>query len=347
MFEVFATTPETLGLGEIAEHARRVEALGFDGLYVPDAVHDGLLLACQALGATRRIRVATSVLVAFPRSPMNVALAAWDLQRMSGGRFELGLGTQIRQNIEERYSARWLPPASGMREYLGALRAIFAAFRNGGSPDFVGEHYRFTRLQPFFNPGPLDLPDAGATSVPLMLGAVGPKMLALVGELADGMHAHPTNSSPRYLRAAILPRVDEGAQARSGGLAKPLICATGLVATGRDAAHVARERERYRQLLAFLFSTPAYWPSLELFGWREVGERLQQMTREKRWGEMATALPEDLLDEFLVCGEYQEAARLLSERYRGLVDRVTFPVADDPRDDAAIADALAALRGVT
>ena len=106
MFEVFATTPETLGLGEIAAHAQRVEALGFDGLLVPDAVHDGLLLACQALGATRRIRVATSVLVAFPRSPMNVALAAWDLQRLSGGRFELGLGTQIRQNIEERYSAR-------------------------------------------------------------------------------------------------------------------------------------------------------------------------------------------------------------------------------------------------
>ncbi len=344
MFEVFATTPETLGLGEIAEHARRVEALGFDGLFVPDAVHDGLLLACQALGATQRIRVATSVLVAFPRSPMNVALAAWDLQRMSGGRFELGLGTQIRQNIEERYSARWLPPASGMREYLGALRAIFRAFREGGSPDFVGEHYRFTRLQPFFNPGPLDLPDASVTTVPLMLGAVGPKMLALVGELADGMHAHPTSSSPRYLHEAILPRVAEGTQQRAGDLARPRICTTGLVATGHDAASVARERERYRQLLAFLFSTPAYWPSLELFGWRAVGERLQQMTREKRWGEMAAALPEEVLEEFLVSGEYGEVVRILIERYAGLVDRLTFPLPEHAGDDAAIAAAVARLQ---
>ncbi len=345
MLEVFASTPETFGLADIGEHARRVEALGYDGLYVPDAVHDGLLLACQALAATQRIRVATSVLVAFPRSPMNVALAAWDLQRMSGGRFELGLGTQIRQNVEERYSARWLPPAAGMREYLGALRAIFAAFHNGGAPNFVGEHYHFTRLQPFFNPGPLDLPDASVTTVPLMLGAVGPKMLELVGELADGMHAHPTSGSPRYLHEAILPRVAAGAQRRREDLAQPRICVTPLIAAGRDAAAVARERERYRQLLAFLFSTPAYWTSLELCGWRAVGEQLQQMTREKRWGEMAAALPEEVVDEFLVCGEYSQAARYLAERYRGQVARVSFPLSDDPRDEMEIAAAVAYLQG--
>src|SRR5574337_2107497 len=123
VFEIFAATTEDVGLEDIGVHAQRVEAMGYDGLFVSDAVHDGLLLAARALACTSRIRVAISVLVAFPRSPMNVALAAWDLQKMSRGRFELGLGTQIRQNIEERYSARWLPPAAGMREYVGALRA--------------------------------------------------------------------------------------------------------------------------------------------------------------------------------------------------------------------------------
>ena len=60
------------------------------------------------------------------------ALAAWDLQKLSRGRFELGLGTQVRQNIEERYSARWLPPAAGMKEYVDALSAQGDPAERGG-----------------------------------------------------------------------------------------------------------------------------------------------------------------------------------------------------------------------
>jgi probable F420-dependent oxidoreductase len=339
MFEVFASMPENLGLESIADYARRVEAIGFDGLFVPDAIHDGLLLACQALGATRRIKEATSVLVAFPRSPMNVALAAWDLQKMSGGRFELGLGTQIQQNIEDRYSSRWLPPAKGMAEYVGALRAIFHSFRTREPLNYVGEYYKFTRLQPFFNPGPIDAPD-----VPLALGAVGPKMLALVGGVADGMHTHPTNTSARYLREVIVPAVAKGAEMRLPGLDKPFIAASILVATGPDAATVARERERFRNTLAFLFSTPAYWPSLELFGWKSVGEGLLQLTREKRWQEMNTVLTDTVLDEFLVTASYDEAAPILKARFAGLVDRITVPVPADPAHDSLAAGLVAALR---
>ncbi|HNS93923.1 MAG TPA: LLM class flavin-dependent oxidoreductase, partial [Thauera sp.] len=266
MFEIFASTPENLNLADMGAFARRVEAMGYDGLFVSDAIHDGLLLACQALSATSKLKVGTSVLIVFPRSPMNVALAAWDLQKMSGGRFELGMGTQIKQNIEDRYSARWLPPAAGMREYVGALRAIFHAFRTGERLEYIGEHYKFTRLQPFFNPGPIDAPD-----VPLMLGAVGPKMLELVGKTADGIHTHPTNTSVRYLKEVILPQIAVGTAQRDPGRAKPFISASQFVATGPDDATVAAERERFRDMLAFLFSTPAYWASLELFGWQHVG----------------------------------------------------------------------------
>src|SRR5690606_7894983 len=323
----------------IGAFAKRVETLGYQGLNVPDAVHDGLLLACLALAATTRLKVATSVLVAFPRSPMNVALAAWDLQRMSGGRFELGLGTQIKQNIEDRYSARWLPPAAGMREYIGSLRAIFHTFRTGAPLNYVGEHYRFTRMQPFFNPGPIDAPDA-----PLALGAVGPKMLALVGECADGMHTHPSNTSPRYLREAILPAVAEGARKRAPGLPKPFIAANVLVAMGADDASVAQERERFRGMLAFLFSTPAYWPSLELFGWRELGETLLQMTREKRWKDMSAVFEDRMLDEYLVSGRFGDVADALRQRYEGLVDRMAIPVPDSPAHDTLVAAMLAQLR---
>lgn len=339
MFEIFASTPENLNLADMGAFARRVEAMGYDGLFVSDAIHDGLLLACQALSATSKLKVGTSVLIVFPRSPMNVALAAWDLQKMSGGRFELGMGTQIKQNIEDRYSARWLPPAAGMREYVGALRAIFHAFRTGERLEYIGEHYTFTRLQPFFNPGPIDAPD-----VPLMLGAVGPKMLELVGKTADGIHTHPTNTSVRYLKEVILPQIAVGTAQRDPGRAKPFISASQFVATGPDDATVAAERERFRDMLAFLFSTPAYWASLELFGWQHVGEALLALTREGRWKDMPAVFTDEVLDTFLVSGRYDELPEQLATRFGGLVDRITLTVPTDPANDAAVAEAIKAIR---
>ncbi|AQZ96494.1 TIGR03617 family F420-dependent LLM class oxidoreductase [Halopseudomonas phragmitis] len=339
MLEVFASTPENLGLGDIGAFARRVEAMGYDGLFVSDAIHDGLLLAGQALASTSRLKVGTSVLIAFPRSPMNVALACWDLQSMSSGRFELGLGTQIKQNIEERYSARWLPPAAGMREYLEALRAIFHSFRTGERLNYEGEHFRFTRLQPFFNPGPINAPD-----VPLMLGAVGPKMLELVGSTADGIHTHPTNTSVRYLQEVIRPHINKGLAMRDPQLPPPVISASQFVATGPDAETVAGERERFRDMLAFLFSTPAYRASLELFGWEEIGEQLQQLTRANRWHDMPNILTDEILDTFLVSSDYAGLPDALVSRFNGLVDRVTLTVPGNPNHDEACAVAIAEIR---
>ena len=122
MFEVFAGTPVDMSPAHIGEHAIRAEKMGFDGLQVPDAVHDGLLLAALALNATERLKVRTSVLVAFPRSPMTVAIAAWDLQGMSKGRFEIGLGTQVKGNIVKRYSSNWVAPVAQLREYVQSLK---------------------------------------------------------------------------------------------------------------------------------------------------------------------------------------------------------------------------------
>ena len=339
MLEIFASTPENMNLADIGPFAQRVEAMGYDGLFVSDAIHDGLLLACQALSATTKLKVGTSVLIVFPRSPMNVALACWDLQKMSGGRCELGMGTQIKQNIEDRYSARWLPPAAGMREYVGSLRAIFRAFRTGERLNYEGEHYKFTRLQPFFNPGPIDAPD-----VPIMLGAVGPKMLELVGQTADGIHTHPTNTSVRYLKEVILPQIAVGTAKREPGRAKPLITASQFVATGPDDAPVASERERFRDMLAFLFSTPAYWASLELFGWQHLGEALLALTREGRWKHMPAVFTDEVLDTFVVSGRYDELPERIVSRFGGLVDRITLTVPNDPANDAGIAAAITAIR---
>ncbi len=340
MFEVYATTPEDMGIGQIAAHAQRAEAMGFDGLNVPDAVHDGLLLSALALNATSKLKVGTGVLVVFPRSPMNVALAAWDLQRLSGGRFELGIGTQIKANIEKRYSTPWTPPVPRMREYIGALRAIFDSFQHGSPLNYVGENYQFTKLQPFFNPGPLDCPPP-----PIYMGAVGPLMTALAGEVSDGMITHPTNTPPRYIKEVALPRLQKGLD-KTGRRSKDVKLLLGtLVATGNDKQAVTEEREKQRNLLAFLYSTPAYWPSLELFGWQDRGEKLLQCTRESKWDEMTSIVDDNMLDQFVPSGTYDEIAEIMLERYGDLSNTVNFPLPENPEDDQQVAKVIARLQG--
>jgi probable F420-dependent oxidoreductase len=339
MFKVYATTPETMGPGEIGAHAARAEAMGFDGLHVPDAVHDGLLLSALALNATRRLVVGTAVLVAFPRSPMNVAIASWDLQKMSGGRFELGLGTQIKPNIEQRYSARWGSPVAHLREYLQSLRAIFHSFQTGAPLRFEGEYFRFTRLQPFFNPGPIEHPD-----IPLLCGAVGPLMTAMVAEHADGMITHPTNTPPEYIEQVCLPRLATGFAAAQRDASRFRLVLGPLTATGKDDAVVAREWEKQRQMLGFLYSTPAYWPSLELFGWQGKGALLQQMTREGAWSRMPEIITDEMMHKFVPRGTYGEIADVFRERYARLCDCITFPLPEDPRDDGLAAQAIVRLK---
>jgi probable F420-dependent oxidoreductase len=339
VFEVYASTPESMSPATIGDHARRAEDLGYDGLLVPDAVHDGLLLAAGALSATTKLRVGTSVLVAFPRSPMNVAIASWDLASMSGGRFELGLGTQIRRNIEERYSTAWTSPVTRMREYLGSLRAIFASFQHGARLDFRGEHYQFTRLQPFFNPGPIEHPE-----IPIFLGAVKPHMTRLAGESADGLITHPTNTPPRYLHEECVPKLREGAKKSGRTLDSFRLILGALVATGRDQQQVDAAIEQQRGLLGFLYSTPAYWPSLKLFGWQDRGEQLRELTRKGDWQAMRAIVDENMLAEFVPAGTYDEIPARLKQRYAGLSAQITFPLPEDPQDDAAAARAICELQ---
>ena len=339
MFEVFAATPEDMGPDAIGAHAARAQAMGFDGLQVPDAIHDGLLLAAMALNATSKLIVGTSVLVAFPRSPMTVAVASWDLQKMSSGRFELGLGTQVKANIEQRYSSRWDSPVPQLREYVQSLKCIFQSFQTGQRLDFQGEHYRFTRLQPFFNPGPIEHP-----KIPILCGAVGPAMTRMVGRIADGMITHPTNTPPQYIRQVCLPRLQAGFDKAGRDSTDFKLILGPLTATGSSEQVVATEWEKQRNMLGFLYSTPAYWPSLELFGWQDKGQQLLDMTRAGNWQEMPEIITDDMLEKFVPRGTYDTIAQIYRERYGGLTRRITFPVPADPVDDERAAEAIARLQ---
>lgn len=340
MFNVYATMSERMPLSQVGAHAQRAEALGYDGLTVPEAVHDGLLTAAMALNATTRLKVATGVLVAFPRSPMAVAHAAWDLREMSQGRFELGLGTQVKGNIVGRYSTPWAPPAPRMREYVGSLRAIFDSWQNGAPLQFEGAHYRFTRMQPFFNPGPLD-----CSAIRIFLGGVANTMLALAGEVADGLMTHPTNTCPRYIREMVRPEVEKGAARKRRDASAVKVMVGPLIASGMSAADAHKERESIRQMLGFLYSTPNYWPSLELFGWRDRGERLHQLTREGRWKEMTDVISDEMLDAFVPTAPYAEIADVLKEWYASVTDWIVLPMPADPAHDPEVAKVIIRLQG--
>jgi probable F420-dependent oxidoreductase len=335
--KVTASMGADVPLRQVREHAQRVESLGYHALSVPEAQHEGTLTALLALEHTTRLRVGTGVLVAFARSPMLAAQAAWDLQALSGGRFELGLGTQVKGNIVGRFGMPWSAPAARLRDYVGAVRACFETFQHGAALDYHSDAYTLNRMQPFFNPGPLD---CGPPEI--LLGAIGPIMTRTVGEVADAMQTHPTNSEPRYLREVTRPRIEEGRR-RAGRAAHVELVAGPLIATGPTREAVASELRRARQTLVFTLSTPAYWPALEHHGWLEIGQRLRDATREGRWDEMDAIVPDEVVEAFVPAGTYDEIAPRLLELYADVADRILFPVPDDPAHDTAARKAIAEL----
>jgi len=298
-------------------------------------------LAMLALEHTERIVVRTSVILAFVRSPMLTAYTAWDLAAMSNGRFDLGLGTQIKQNIEGRYSVPWREPVARMSEYIDALRAIFATFTTAAPLRFEGDHYQFTRMQPYFNPGPIAVPPPS-----VWLGGVNPKICHLAGEKADGFITHPTNSNPRYLEEIALPNLRAGAESVGRDPATIQLVVGSPYITGATADAVAVEREHQRQMLAFLYSTPAYRRTLELFGWADLGERLQRMTREGRWGELSALVTDDVLDTLVPQGTYADLPAVIDRWFGQVATGVLIAPPRDPSDDAAVAALVHAVRTI-
>jgi probable F420-dependent oxidoreductase len=340
-FEVWAPLDMYLPLAEVPDTARRVESMGFHGLLVIDSITDGFLAAQAAIGAIREIRVGTAALVCFPRSPMTVAVAAWNLQAISGGRFHLGLGPLVRGNIVRKYSTPWTPPAPRMREYVQSLKAIFDCWQNGTPLDYRGEHYQFTRMQDFAKPPPIEHPD-----VPIHLAGIGPNMTALAGEIADALVAHGTNSTPRFLRERTLPWLARGASRANREVAEVTLFAGPMCATGRDEAAVRVQREQQRSMLAKLYSTPSYWPTLDLYGWRERGEHLNRLVRENRWDELDPIVTDEMLDTLIVAAPYAELADALRKAYGEITNTVMLTVPKDPADDDAFAAVVQELRSL-
>jgi probable F420-dependent oxidoreductase len=326
-------------IGAVAADARHAEALGYDGVLAAETKEDPYIVMALAAQATERVGLATAVAIAFPRSPMVTALSAWTLQRLSRGRFTLGLGSQVKGHIERRYGMRWSAPGPWLRDYVGALRAIWACWQNGTKLDFESEHYKLSLMVPLFAPAPIEHPH-----IPVELAAVNPYMCQVAGEVADGIRAHPI-ATARYIAETMLPAARRGAAKTGRNLAGFTLCAMPLVATAGTRAGLAERIRDVRARVAFYASTPAYLLAFESEGYGEVATVLQGYARAQRWAEMADLVSDEMLDAYAVIGTHDEIAAKLRARYAHLATSLEFAIPlSEPGDEAALRGLIDSLR---
>jgi probable F420-dependent oxidoreductase len=317
-------------LAGIADETRSAVANGYHGVWSTESRHDPFLPLVGAAAAAPGVQLGTAVAIAFARSPMTTAQTAHDLQVLTGGRFLLGLGSQVKAHVERRFAMPWSRPAARMREYVCALHAIWNTWNTGARLDFRGDFYQHTLMTPFFTP---ERSEAGPPTV--YLAAVGEHMTRVAGEVCDGLMPHPFTTQ-RYLRERTLPAV-HAARERAGRPAAGFsVSLQGMVVTGRTEEEMAEAVRGTRRQIAFYASTPAYRPVLALHGWEHLGEELTALSHsesEGRWQAMGDLIDDEVLHAIAVVAEPERLGDAVLARFGDLVDRFSFyaPYQHDPQ----------------
>jgi probable F420-dependent oxidoreductase len=300
-----------------AADAAMAEAAGYDGLFTGELNGDPFLPLVLAARATTRLTIGTGIAVAFSRSPMTLAYTAHDLQRASGGRFVLGLGSQVKAHIERRFSMPWGRPAAQMREFVLALRAAWSSWADGQPLDFEGEYYRHTLMPPRFVPAHHDFGPP-----PVYVAGVGDAMTRIAGEVADGFLCHAFTTE-RWIREHSLPFLVEGRRRSGQSMDGFTMKAAIFLATGTDE-QIEAEVDTIREQLAFYASTPAYRPILELHGWGDMGAELTRLSKAGRWSEMPHLITDEVVEAFAIVAPVNQVPEVLHRRLGDVVDRVSF-----------------------
>ncbi len=313
--------PEAAGsnaLAEIGARARAIEEAGYSGLLAAETSHDPFLPLALAAPHTERLDLMTGIAVAFARNPMVLAHTGWDLQALSGGRFLLGLGSQIRPHITKRFSMPWSQPAARMEEMIAAIRAIWHSWQTSERLNFRGEFYSHTLMTPMFSPGPLDVPPP-----PILISAVGPLMTRVAGRAADGLVCHAFQTA-EYLRDVTLPNVAAGLAEAGRDRAGFQISMPVFVVSGFRSEAVAQADTATRKQIAFYGSTPAYRAVLEHHGWGDAQTELNRLSKQGRWDDMGDVIDDGMLDAFAIVADPPDVPARITERFAGALDRLQF-----------------------
>jgi probable F420-dependent oxidoreductase len=326
-------------LHHVPRNARDVEAAGYSGAWTAETSHDPFLPLLLAAEHTESLELGTSIAVAFARNPMTLAHTAWDLQAYSGGRFILGLGSQIKPHITKRFSMEWSHPAPRMREMILAIRAIWNTWLTGDKLEFRGEFYTHTLMTPFFAPSATDLDGFGPPKI--FLAGVGELMTEVAGEVCDGFICHGFTTE-KYLREVTIPALERG-RAKAGKTLEGFeIVGPSFVVTGTTEEEIEAAAEGTRQQIAFYGSTPAYRNVLDIHGWGGLQDELNTLSKQGEWAKMGTLVDDEILNTFAVVGAPEDIAPELSRRYGDVIQRISFyaPYQSDPDRWSAVISAL-------
>ncbi len=299
-------------LATIQTRAKALEQAGFANMWLTESGRTPYLSCAAAALVTEKIGIGTAIAVAFPRSPMITASTAYELAQATGGRFTLGLGTQVKAHIERRYSADYAPPGPRLKEYVQAIQAIFKAFRGEEKLAFKGDFYDFSLLPAQWSPGPIEVPDP-----PIYVSAVLPWMSRMAGEVCEGVHIHPFNSAT-YISEVQRPHVEEGATRAGRSIDDITFEIPVMTAVGDTEEELSATREHARLMIAFYGSTRTYCPMFEIHGFDGLSDRLHSLQREGDVGAMVGLITDDVLDHYTVSGSWSELGPRLVERYRNV-----------------------------
>ncbi|MBE7519799.1 MAG: TIGR03617 family F420-dependent LLM class oxidoreductase [Thermoflexaceae bacterium] len=292
----------------VANQAQHAEELGYDFASTPETQHDSMLAAALAAASTEKLEIQTGVTIAFPRSPMVLAMEAWDIQHLSNGRFTLGLGSQVKGHNQHRFSTEWPgAPATRMKEYIRMLHAVWHSFQTGEKPEYIGKYYHFTLMTPNFNPGPLDYPRPRVA-----LACVGDAMARVSGEVADAVIPHGFMTD-KYMREVVLPNIAIGLK-RSGRTWKDIdVIGGGFTVFGETEAEIEQGLDRLRQPISFYGSTRSYHEVFEVHGLKDLGMQLHSLSLQGKWGEMQKVIPEDVLRVFAQTSTYDRLPEFIRD----------------------------------
>ena len=329
-----------LDLSRVGADAELVDQLGYDTLLMEETKDDLFQVLAIAATNTRNVHVGSSVAIAFARSPFVTAMSAWTAQKLSNGRFELGLGSQVRGHVRRRFGMEWHPPGPWMRDYVRAVRAIWHSWQTRTPLEFSSERYNLNLTVPLFTPEPVDKPN-----IPIQVAAVNPYMIGVAAEVADGVRLHPVCSAG-YIKEVVHPLINE----RRVSDWPFELCLKPLIAAGPDEQTLQERKSIARARLAFYVSTPAYRGAFDRFGLTDLANELGELSKAQRWSEMAERIDEKTLNEWVLCATYDNLAGAVRERYEGHIDRIelSIPVATPAERDqlAEIVESVRTLKSL-
>src|SRR5690348_1117033 len=304
----------------IRTQVREAEDLGYDAVVGAETQHDPYLILAVAAMEPAKVELATGIALAFTKSPVATAYTAWDLQRMSGGRLVLGLGSQVKGHVTRRFGMPWSKPAQRMKDYVGAMRACWKTWQSGEPLDFRSEHYNISLMTPNFAPPPQAHPH-----IPVLIAAVQPLMLQVAGEVCDGVRLHGIVTR-KYLDQIAFPNLKKGF-AKSGRPAiewdNYQIGGGGFLCAAKDKDSLARAVSTMKSTIAFYGSTRSYRSSFEIDGWGDTADQLHKLSVQQKWPEMSKLVTEEMVHAFAATGTYDEIAGVIKKRFAG-VNRLSF-----------------------